>query len=59
MSRLRPAGKESDSGGKVNCHRASRTGICMAAAGIFMMGFGVYRGEVSVVLEKAINICIP
>ncbi|MPN62217.1 hypothetical protein SDC9_209964 [bioreactor metagenome] len=25
---------------------------------IFSMAFGIYRGEVSVVFEKAINICL-
>ncbi len=33
-------------------------GICLAIAGIIMMGFGIYRGEMAVVLEKAVNICL-
>lgn len=33
-------------------------GICMAAFGLAVMGFGIYRGEVSVVFEKAIHICL-
>lgn len=35
-----------------------RTGILLAAVGIFMMGAGIYRGEMAVVLEKAVNICM-
>lgn len=34
------------------------SGILAAAAGIAMMGFGIYRGEMAVVLEKAIHICL-
>ena len=34
------------------------TGIALAAAGILMMVFGIYRGEVMVVLTKAVNICM-
>lgn len=33
-------------------------GICLAAAGLGLMAFGVYRGEMAVVLEKAVNICM-
>lgn len=33
-------------------------GICMAVLGLAMMGYGIYRGEMPVVLEKAINICM-
>lgn len=50
--------KETVSDDRMNWHHVSRKGICMAAAGLFMMGVGVYRGEMSVVLEKAINICM-
>lgn len=35
-----------------------RTGICIAVIGFLMMGLGIYRGEMAVVLEKAINICL-
>lgn len=42
----------------IDCAKASKGGICAAAAGLFMMGFGIYRGEVAVVLEKAVNICM-
>lgn len=38
--------------------RAPRGGICLAALGIAMMGFGIFRGELPVVLEKAVNICM-
>ncbi|MCI8582473.1 MAG: thioredoxin [Dorea sp.] len=39
--------------------RKSRwTGILFATAGLILMGFGIYRGEMSVVLEKAVNICM-
>lgn len=38
--------------------RSPRTGICMALIGLFMILFGIYRGEMSVVFEKAINICL-
>ena len=37
---------------------APRGVICLAAIGLVMMGFGIFRGEVPVVLEKAINICM-
>lgn len=36
----------------------SRRGICVAIIGFLMMGFGIYRGEMAVVLEKAIHICL-
>ena len=32
-------------------------GIALAAVGILMMIFGIYRGEMTVVLTKAVNIC--
>lgn len=38
--------------------RFRRGGILLAAVGLMMMGFGIYRGEMSVVLEKAIHICL-
>ncbi len=34
------------------------TGILIAIAGVLMMGFGIFRGEMSVVLAKAVNICL-
>ncbi|GFI31851.1 MAG: thioredoxin [Lachnospiraceae bacterium] len=37
---------------------SSRTGIFVAVCGLLMAGYGIYRGEISVVLEKAINICM-
>ncbi|MDO5345361.1 MAG: CD1871A family CXXC motif-containing protein [Lachnospiraceae bacterium] len=33
-------------------------GLCLAALGLVMMGFGIWRGEVIVVFTKAINICL-
>lgn len=33
-------------------------GICAAAAGIAMMAYGICRGEMKVVLEKAANLCM-
>ena len=38
--------------------RSPWSGFFLAAIGIVMMGFGIYRGEMAVVLEKAINICM-
>ena len=34
------------------------TGITLAAVGILMMAFGIYRGEMEVVFTKAVNICM-
>ena len=31
------------------------TGIALAAVGILMMAFGIYRGEMEVVFTKAVN----
>lgn len=41
-----------------NFLRSSRTGLLIAAAGLAMMGAGICRGEMAVVMEKAINICL-
>lgn len=38
--------------------KAPRIGILFAGIGLLMMGVGIYRGEMSVVLEKAVNICM-
>lgn len=38
--------------------RASRAGILAAAAGLLMMAVGIGRGEMMIVLEKAVNICM-
>lgn len=35
-----------------------RSGICLAVLGLALMAFGIYRGEMPVVLAKAINICM-
>lgn len=35
-----------------------RTGFLLAAIGLAMMGIGIYRGEMEVVLEKAVQICL-
>lgn len=37
---------------------AGKGGLLLAAAGLILMGFGILRGEMSVVLAKAINICL-
>lgn len=38
---------------------ASRwTGVAAAVLGLAMMGYGVYRGEVSTVFTKTVNICL-
>lgn len=34
------------------------TGLVIAVLGLVVMGFGIYRGEVSVVFTKAVNICM-
>ena len=34
------------------------TGVVLAGAGILMIIFGIYRGEMSVVFTKAVNICM-
>ena len=34
------------------------TGVVLAIIGILLMFFGIYRGEMSVVFTKAINICM-
>ncbi len=35
-----------------------RAGALAAVAGVLMMGYGICRGEMAVVLTKAINICM-
>ncbi len=37
---------------------SSLPGILIAFVGLIMIIFGIYRGEMSVVLQKAINICM-
>ena len=34
------------------------TGVVLAGVGLLMMIFGIYRGEMSVVFTKAVNICM-
>lgn len=34
------------------------TGLLAAGAGLLLMGYGIYRGEVNVVFMKAVNICM-
>lgn len=34
------------------------TGVGVAVLGLAMMGYGIYRGELSVVFTKAVNICL-
>lgn len=38
--------------------QSSWKGICIAALGVGMMAYGISRGEMAVVLTKAINICL-
>lgn len=38
--------------------RTSRAGILAVAAGLLMMAVGIGRGEMMIVLEKAVNICM-
>ncbi|MCI8449587.1 MAG: thioredoxin [Eubacterium sp.] len=33
-------------------------GLGAAAAGLLMMGYGIYRNEVDVVMAKAVSICL-
>lgn len=35
-----------------------KSGIIIAALGLAMMGYGLYRGEMSVVFTKAASICL-
>ncbi|MCI8494931.1 MAG: thioredoxin [Lachnospiraceae bacterium] len=35
-----------------------KSGIILAILGLAIMGFGAYRGEIHVVFEKAVNICM-
>lgn len=34
------------------------TGVLLAVVGILMAAFGIYRGEMTVVFTKAVNICM-
>jgi len=34
------------------------TGAFMAALGLVMMAYGIWRGELAVVFMKAVNICL-
>ncbi len=38
--------------------RSRKSGFYAAVLGLLLMGYGIYRGEMSVVVEKAINICM-
>ena len=33
-------------------------GVAAALLGVVLMGFGIYRGEMTIVWQKAINICL-
>ena len=35
-----------------------RIGVEVAALGLIMMGYGIWRGEVTTVLTKAVRICL-
>ncbi len=55
----RDCGKRTGRGERmIRLLRTSRAGILAAAAGLVMMAVGIDRGEMAVVLEKAINICM-
>ena len=55
----RDCGKRTGRGERmIRLLRTSRAGILAAAAGLVMMAVGISRGEMAVVLEKAINICM-
>lgn len=47
-------------GGRVMRRRCAPRwcGVAAAALGLALMGFGIHRGEVLVVLTKAVNICL-
>ncbi len=34
------------------------SGYVVAVVGLAMMAYGVYRGEMAIVMQKAINICL-
>lgn len=38
--------------------RGRKTAAALMAAGLLMVGLGVWRGEAGVVLTKAINMCL-
>ncbi len=38
--------------------RFSKAGVLLALSGLLLMIYGVSRGEMSVVLQKAINLCM-
>lgn len=38
--------------------KSSWTGIGIAILGVGMMAYGIFRGEMAVVLMKAVNICL-
>ncbi|MCI8280978.1 MAG: thioredoxin [Lachnospiraceae bacterium] len=38
--------------------QSSKNGLCVAALGLVLMIWGIFRGEMPVVLEKAIHICM-
>ena len=38
--------------------RLHPAGVLTAILGLCMMGYGIYRGELSVVYAKAVNICM-
>ena len=36
----------------------SKTTLCLLAAAVLMMGFGLWRGEGALALSKGINLCM-
>lgn len=55
----RDSGKRTERGERmIRLLRTSRVGILTAAAGLVLMAVGISRGEMAVVFEKAVNICM-
>ena len=43
---------------RVGERAGSLPGLCAAAVGLAMIVFGIWRGEMAVVFQKAVNICL-
>ncbi len=41
-----------------NIEKSQRCGLVLSVCGFVLMLFGIYRGEMAVVLKKAVNICL-
>ena len=44
--------------GKFKRVQSSKSGACLALFGMVLMGYGIYRNEVDVVMAKAVSICL-